>query len=230
MKSKWFELKSKAILFRKQGKSIRNIEKNLSIPRSTLSGWFKNINLTESQKKRLEKKNNMGLVKAREIAKVWHNKQKEDRLKYAECEAEKTLSNIKDQTEITELALALLYLGEGFKKTSETGMGNTDPLILNFFLKILLNIYKVNIEKISFYLHLRADQNGNEMKKYWAKKLNVPIHRFKKVSIDKRTINSKTYPHYKGVCLINCGNVAIQRKLVYIGRKFCEKTIENMRD
>ena len=120
-------------------------------------------------------------------------------------------------------------MGEGFKKSSKTGMGNSDPLLLKFFLIILLNIYKVDIEKIRFELHIRADQNPELIKKYWAKKLEAPLHRFKSISIDKRTIGKNTYENYKGVCVIDCGNVAIQRKLVYIGKKFCERTIESLR-
>lgn len=50
MYSKWYELKPKAVELRKEGTSIREIEKLLSIPRSTLSGWLKNIKLTTEQK------------------------------------------------------------------------------------------------------------------------------------------------------------------------------------
>jgi len=150
-------------------------------------------------------------------------------VKFAENEADKTLQRIPNSKEIVELGLALLYMGEGFKKSSKTGMGNSDPLLLKFFLIILLNIYKVDIEKIRFELHIRADQNPELIKKYWAKKLEAPLHRFKSISIDKRTIGKNTYENYKGVCVIDCGNVAIQRKLVYIGKKFCERTIESLR-
>lgn len=104
-------------------------------------------------------------------------------------------------------------------------MANSDPLLLKFFLKILVNIYKIDIKKIRFDLHLRGDQNPELMKKYWANELGAPINRFVYVSVDKRTLGRPTYPHYKGVCIINCGNVAIQRKLIYIGRKFCENVI-----
>lgn len=227
MKSKWFKLKSKAISLRKQGRSIRDIEKTLSIPRSTLSGWFKDVRLTSSQYKILETKNKKALIKARNKAIIWHNKQKANRLKLAENKAEKTLSKIINNKETTELALAFLYLGEGFKKSPRTGMGNSDPLILKFFLRIMLNIYKIDIEKIRFELHIRADQNPELIKKYWAKELKAPLSKFKSISIDKRTIGKITYPDYKGVCIIDCGNIAIQRKLVYIGKKFCEKIIEN---
>ena len=148
----------------------------------------------------------------------------------AERKADTLLLNIKSNKNIIELGLAMLYLGEGAKKSPTTSIGNSDPLILKFFLKILTNIYEIKINKIAFYLHLRSDQNPRYMKKYWSGELNVPIERFGKVSIDKRTLKTKTYSHYKGVCVINCGNVAIQRKLVYIGRKFCKKTIEDLGD
>ena len=45
MQSKWFELKPTAVKLRRKGFSIGKIEYNLGIPRSTLSGWLKNIEL-----------------------------------------------------------------------------------------------------------------------------------------------------------------------------------------
>jgi len=230
MKSKWFELKSQALSLRGKGRSIRNIENILAIPRSTLSGWFKDVKLTKSQKEILKQRHKKALVKARKGAVKWHNKQKEDRLKIAENEADKTLSKIIKNHEILELSLALLYLGEGAKAGSTTSLGNSDPLILKFFLRVMQIVYNLKIDKISFYLHLRADQNPELMKKYWSKELKVPLSRFRKVSIDKRTIKTKTYSYYKGVCVIDCANVAIQRKLVYISRKFCQKVTENLGD
>ncbi len=230
MISKWFELKPKARSLRKEGKSIKWIEKNLGIPRSTLSGWLKDIKLTEIQRKRLEASTYIALNKARVNAVKWHNEQKLKRFQLAEKEADATLAKLANNDQTIELALALLYLGEGFKKNSDTGMGNSDPLILKFFLKTIMKVYNFKIEKIAFYLHLRYDQDEEKMKEYWAKELEIPISNFKKTSFDKRTKDRETYPDYKGVCLIRCGNVAIQRKLVYIGRKFCEQTINNLRD
>lgn len=229
MRSRWFKLKPKAILLRKRGTSIRDIELSLGISRSTLSGWFKDIKLTKSQYASLKEKRDNALVNARKKAIVWHNKQKTNRLKFAENEANKTLLQVGVGQQAVELALAFLYLGEGFKKSPTTGMGNSDPLILKFFLKVLLDVYKIDIKKIGFYLHLRADQDPSKMKKYWAKELGAPIDRFKKISRDWRTVGKKTYKNYKGVCVIDCGNIAVQRKLVYISRKFCEKIINNSR-
>jgi hypothetical protein len=226
MQSKWFELKSKALLLRRNGKSIKYINKLLGIPMSTLSGWLKGVQLTKKQKQILDRNWRLGLIKARKKAVVWHNRQRKFRLKEAESEADKVLQKIeiKDKN-IVDLALAMLYLGEGFK-SQKTGMGNSDPLILKFFLKIMINLYHLDINKISFNLHLRADQNPKAMKMFWSKELNVPIERFGKISIDKRTEGKTTYNTYKGVCVVSCANIAIQRKLDYLSKYYCEKVIK----
>ena len=134
MRSKWFELKPKAVKLRKSGKSIPYIEGKLGIPRSTLSGWFKNIELSSSQRKVLDDNWRNALVFARSKAVVWHNQQKEQRLKVAQEQALKLLGDLNTaDANILDVALAFLYLGEGVKK-AETGIGNSDPMILNFFI------------------------------------------------------------------------------------------------
>lgn len=224
MKSRWYESKDKAITLRKRGLSIGKIERRLGIPRSTLSGWFKNIELTSRQKEKLHQNWEDALIHARKKAALWHNLQKEQRLRQAENEAKATLEKIDStKTHILELALAILYFGEGSKKNVETALGSSDPLMLKFFLSVLRNVYGIETKSIRCELSLRADQKPEKLKKYWAKELKVPLSCFKQVNIDKRTAGTKTYSHYKGVCNIRCGNVAIQRRLVNISRIFCEE-------
>lgn len=227
--TRWFNLRQKAISLRKKGISIVKIEKSLGIPRSTLSGWFREINLTAKQKNRLERNKIIALKKARPLAVIWHNKQKIHRLNIAKNEANQLVNKIRNNNSIIELSLALLYLGEGFKNSSRTGMGNSNPLILKFFLTVMTKVFMLDVNKIGFELHLRADQNPDKMKRYWSKQLKAPLSRFTKTSIDNRTEGKPTFPHYKGVCVINCSNVAIQRKLVYIGEKYCTDVIKNLR-
>lgn len=227
MKSKWFKLKPDAIKLRKKGLSIGKIEHRLGIPRSTLSGWLRDIELSKKQKEKLIQNWRKALVKARKKAVLWHNAQKEKRLRSAKEQALKTVGaiDIADK-KILELALAILYMGEGTKSKVETAMGSSDSLILKFFLSALKTLYNLDPKKVKCQLSLRADQNPEKMKRFWSKELNIPIDNFGYVNIDKRTVGSKTYPRYKGVCYIICGNVAIQRKLLYLGEIFCKKTIE----
>jgi len=70
------------------------------------------------------------------------------------------------------------------------------------------------------------DQDADMLKEYWSKELKIPIERFKYVAFDKRSIGKPTYERYKGVCVITCGNIAIQRKLIYLYTLFCEKIAE----
>lgn len=230
MISKWFELKDKALKMRKMGISIGKIEAALGIPRSTLHGWFKSIRLSYRQKQKLQSDWRKGLILARKKAIVWHNDQKAKRLQRAEELAANALSKIDVQDRnIMELSLAMLYLGEGFKKDSGTGIGNSDPKILIFFITLLKTIFEVTEDNITCYLHLRADQDEQKMKQYWSTALGVPVENFRKSSIDLRTKGKASYESYKGVCVVRCNSVAIQRKLVYLSRTYCERIINNQR-
>jgi hypothetical protein len=227
MKSRWFHLKERAIKIRRRGVSIGQVEKKLGIPRSTLSGWFKNVHLSKKQVTFLQNKWKQSLVVARKKAVIWHNKEKEIRIKRAKEEALKTLGNIDFfEKNILELALAMLYMGEGFKKHSVTGIGNSDPLILKFFISVVKQIYNLTEKDFSCDLHLRADQNKEKMISFWSKELALSKDRFKSISFDSRTKGRPTYEHYKGVCVVRCSNVAIQRKLVYLSKEFCERVVK----
>lgn len=229
MRSRWFNFKDKAIAMRKNSASIKDIENKLKIPRSTLSGWLRAIKLRKSQKDLIHKRWRQRLVETRKRAIEWHNIQKINRLKEAENQALKALETIDtNDRSIQNLALSMLYLGEGFKKDT-FGMGNSDPMILKLFVSLLLKVYLVPLAKLSCELHLRADQNPKKIKKYWSRELDIPISNFKWVSVDKRTLGSPTYPHYKGVCIVRFGSIAIQRKLLYTSKIFCQRVAERMR-
>ena len=221
MQSKWFNLKSEAVRLRKSGKSLPFIHQKLGIPKSTLSYWFKDISLTTKQKDKLHRDWQNALVAARKEAVKWHNGEKLKRIHIAEKKAIDVLENIDFESDsILELSLAVLYLAEGFKKNEETGLGSSDPNTLRFFLRALKKLYNLDVTRVRCELYLRYDQDPEELKRYWAKELSLPLLNFKHVHVDKRTIGRSTYDHYKGVCSIRCGNVAIRRRLVFLAEKY----------
>ncbi len=226
MISKWSHLKTQAIALRRKGYSLKDVERDLGIRRSTLSGWFKNVSLINKQRERLLDRSKNGLVFARGKAVAWHNNQKQLRMSMAKEAAGKTLEyiNVKDKN-ILELALAMLYLGEGFKKSVQTGMGNSDPFILRFFIKSLKDSFNIDIKKIKCELHLRADQKPKKEVIYWSKQLDIPTINFGAISLDQRTVGRPTYPNYHGVCIVRCGNVAIQRRISYLAEMYCTKIL-----
>lgn len=221
MKSKWFESKDKAIALRSVGISITVIEKKLGVPRSTLSGWFKNINIEEPYKERLALNTREALSRARLKAVEWHKAQKELRLLRAKQEATYILDQISINKEILDLAFAMLYLGEGSKSSSS--IASSDPRILRFVLSVIKHNYSISPLSVRCDLHLRMDQDKEKLKKYWSNELNIPLSNFKYVAYDQRSAGKKTYPRYMGVCVIYFGSIAIQRKLEYLYSLFMER-------
>jgi len=222
MKSKWYESKETAITLRKHGISMTAIEKKLGIPRSTLSGWFKSVELTEQQRLRLMKNRRDGWAKARMKAVESHHTQKALRLLSAKQEAQQVLDQIDLSGPTLDIAFAMLYLGEGAKKGS-TSIASSDPKILLFVLAVLRRNYGITPDMVRCELHLRADQGSAESKKYWSDTLHIPIEKFGSVLHDQRTTGRPTYDGYKGVCVLYCGSISIQRKLISLYNLFCEK-------
>lgn len=226
MKSKWYEKKETAIAMRKTGMSMTVIERKLGIARSTLSGWFRNVEITEEQRLRLMKSKQDGWAKARVRAVESHRAQKALRLLDAKKQAAATLSQI-DITSpaILDLAFAMLYLGEG-AKNGTTSLASSDPNILRFVIAVLRKNYDITPDLLRCDLHLRMDQDGERMKEHWASELKLPLENFRHVAYDKRSEGRATYDHYKGVCVLTCHRVAIQRKLMYLYKLFCDKVTE----
>lgn len=221
MKSKWSHLKPKAIALRTQGQSLPYIHKQLGIPKSTLSNWLRDVTLTDTQKAKLHDNWQKALIKARKEAVKWHHLQKENRLAEAKRAALHTLEKIQPTDKATqELALAVLYLAEGSKKNVETALGSSDPVTLRFFINSIKTLFKHDLQTIRCELYLRHDQDPDELKRYWSNELSIPISQFTQVNRDKRTIGTATYPHYKGVCNVRCGNVAIRRRLVFLAEEY----------
>jgi hypothetical protein len=215
--------RAEAVRLRKRGLSIVVIEKKLGINRSTLDGWFRHVQLTKKQRVTLLSQRARGLMKAQQKAVSWHNARKAERLILAEIQARDVMTQLPLRNDaVVELALAMLYWGEGYKTVIETGLGNSDPVMVALFVKIMREKYHVPVKQIRCELYLRADQNSGKMKKYWAKQLGLPLENFRYVSLDKRTVGSKTYKRYHGVCSVRCANVAIQRKLLNISKYFAE--------
>jgi len=228
MESKWFKLKNKAIFLRKKGLSIRYIENQLGIPRSTLSGWFKNIKLNKKQKDKLHQDWIDALFEARKKAAIVHKKQGHNRREAIRREVKDFFSDINIDKKTAELVMATFYLAEGTKKENCFVFANSNAEILKGIIKLLRFSHKIEESKLRCCLHLRKDQNERQSIKYWSDILSIPEIRFLKTQFDKRTIK-KTYESYKGVCVIYYYDMALQRRILYTGEKILS-IINNLRD
>lgn len=230
MVSFYISKKKEAITLRQKGKSIVEIGNTLGVPRSTLSGWFKNVSLSKKQTDSLEKNKQLALVKARLLASLRHKSEKIKRIENASQEAGRVLASIvPSDLVLLEVALAFLYLGEG-SKNNTMSLGNSNPQILKFYLTAIDILYGIKRDSLSYYLHLRADQDSNELVSFWSKELSVNKDCFKGTSVDKRTVNSPTLSGYKGVCVAAKGNMKVLRRILEISAIYSTMIIQKKGD
>lgn len=228
MHSQWSELKAAATELRKVGMSLREIESKLGIPRSTLSGWLRSVSLSPEQSHSLALRKQEGLKKARNQAVLAHKAAKLERVRAAKIEADESLRNLTITTSTLDIALALLYMGEG-SKNGTMSIASSDPRILQFYIATLGLNYDITPDKMRCELHLRVDQKPEEIKKYWSEILGISLCKFGYVAQDIRSKGKKTYEHYKGVCVVYGGSIAIRRKIMYLYTEFCEQIITQHR-
>ncbi|MEK7149370.1 MAG: hypothetical protein AAB757_00065 [Patescibacteria group bacterium] len=220
------ELREKAIALRKKGKTFSEINNilGINIPQGTLSYWFKNIDLSDRQKERINKivlRN----IKKGQIAALKINKIR--RQKYLDSVAKRVnhLGILICDKNIAKIALSMLYLGEGSKtKKGSLMFGNSDPEIITLFLSLLRYCYKIEESKFRCTVQLRADQNVKKLEKFWHTITKIPTKQFYKTRIDSRTIGKiSKKPEYKGVCRIDYFSADIFNEL----KKIVESVYKN---
>jgi len=229
MASQWSHLKESALRLRKRGSSIREIETALGVAKSTLSHWFRNVKISPYYQNRLRRKSEQNLHSARLLAAKRHTALKHERIDSAKGYAKSRVIALSDNKLALEIALAMLYLGEGSKKEKGLVLGNSNAMILNFFLSALCKLYPISKSKLRCELHLRYDQNVDAETSHWSFALGIDKSLFRRAYKDPRTSGRATYAGYHGVCVISYGDVAIQRRLMYLYELYCQKVIQDKR-
>lgn len=199
------------------GKTYGEIKEllQLRIPKSTLSDWCKSISLPQDYGARIIQLNIDNLNKARLIAFKVNKIKRDDFLEGIE-KKNTPVSKLIHSSETAKIALAMLCLGEASKSTRRTSfyLGNSDPKIIILFLKLLERCFDFNQEKIRCTVQCRADQNIEELEKFWLSVTQLPKRLFYKARIDPRTIGKPTQSKdYKGVLRIDYFDTKVRLEL-----------------
>ena len=77
-----------------------------------------------------------------------------------------------------------LYWGEGTKANKySVRLGNSDPALLQVFIKFLTDLFGVKVSDMKFGLQIFSDLNTDEVLDYWIRELSVQKSQFFKVHI-----------------------------------------------
>lgn len=197
------EIKQRALELRKQGYTHSELQKLLKypIPKNTFTGWFKNIVLSEQAKDRIIDRIRKGGAPGRAIA--WQNttRRRAELIERIYQQVDSEIKNI-DQT-MAKLCLAMLYLGEGAKSRETFRFGNSDPKVIQLFLKLLRQAFLINDQKLRCHVQCRADQDVKTLEIFWSQVSSIPLSQFRKPLIDLRTRGKPTRRlDYKGVFVV----------------------------
>ncbi len=176
-------LKSQAVLLRKEGYSYTLIKNKIGVSKSTLCDWLKGIPFKANAE--TLKRISFGRIKS----KIVNKKLKLDRDRETQNAAELELGKLNNR-DLMMLGIGL-YISEGGKyEKGFVQFSNSDPkvisLIMNWFVKCL----KIDVQNFYMIVHAYPDNNINEILRFWSKLTKVSISQFGKTYIDIRTNKS----------------------------------------
>ncbi len=181
-----FLIKIKARDLRKNGQSIKDIAKILSVSPGSISLWCRDIKLTDTQITDLLKSKEGNITKGR-LAGAHTQKLKRIRaIELATSEAERLKILSRNEYFIAGLAL---YLAEGSKKMSRVQFTNSDPRIINLMLNWFNKFYNITKDNIkcSVLINEIHRSRDSKIKKFWSKYLGIAPEKFTNI----RYIKSK---------------------------------------
>lgn len=190
--------KERAIELRKKGLSYNEILKQVSVAKSSLSLWLKDLPLTRREKIVLKKRRNSNISRGRiKASAVLHT----NRLKREELwlkEARKDFMLHKNEP-LFHVGVSL-YWAEGAKRSNQFLFVNTDKEMINIMLGWLEMYTKYSRTDCGYRLFIHKLYAHEDCIGYWVEELHVPRTTFK-LSVFKETRQTtKIRPQYKG-CL-----------------------------
>ncbi len=212
-----------AIDLRKQGKSYREIMKELKISKGTLSKWFrgeewaKEISEKNSQKQRAlghEKMKRLNMVRRVKFAFNYG---------LAEEEAVKEFEVYKNEPLFH--AGLMLYVGEGEKASRPAlRIANSDFEVHRVFIHFLSKYFGIDRAKVRIFLHLYPDLDEKMCIDRWSKELNLDNSQFYKTQVIQGRETKRKLQFGVGTTIIS--STALKRKL-FIWIKLAFKMYSN---
>jgi hypothetical protein len=82
------------------------------------------------------------------------------------------------EQEKLKLAGVMLYWGEGAKTGNTVAFANSDPVMVQLFVRFLKEICGIDDGRLHAVLHYYPDHNESQLKQFWSKTLDLPLKQF----------------------------------------------------
>lgn len=160
-------LKRKSLQLRNSGMALSEICKRLSLGKTTVYYWIKDIHISRTIK---QKQSQIDGTKAMRLkgAALREDAYKDGLCKYSDMVAQ---SSFRD--------FIMVYLTEGYRRTKhQVAVSNSNPNIVVLAFKWIKKLMNQD-RKMDFNLQCHVDNNEDELKEFWAKKLGIENEQIK---------------------------------------------------
>ena len=213
------EKKEKALELRALGYSLKEMVKLLSVSKSTMSVWVRNVPLSAHAKSRL-----LTRIKKGQLVSAERNKAR-TLAKNASyfAEAQKRLRKTKFTSDASAFLCAALYWCEGSK-----GVGggltfmNSDPDLMKLFIALLRNTFDLDESKFHPLLHIHEYHNNEQEVAFWSKIIKIKPEQFARSYLKPHT-GKRIREGYHGCLSLRYSDVTVARKLLAFGRALLNK-------
>ncbi|OGM98149.1 MAG: hypothetical protein A2735_00375 [Candidatus Yanofskybacteria bacterium RIFCSPHIGHO2_01_FULL_41_21] len=179
--------KNLAMSLRRGGYSYSEIQKFVSVPKATLSYWFKDIKLSEAQLVRLQKKRNDAIQEGAQI----RSKRVNEAIEKIERTSAKDIKDI-SKRELWLMGVMLYWRERVSDRDVKKGVKFTssDPHLIRLFLKWLMEVGQLGEADVLCDILIEGDKDlpaGRQEKaiSYWSEVTSFPQTVFTRVYVQK---------------------------------------------
>lgn len=181
------------IELRLQGKSYREIAREIAISKNSISRWCKHLELPPDIQRILDKKSNVSKEKLIEL-----NKRRSGIIR--------TENNVIKNTAFKEIHLlsqyelhlvgAALYWAEGWKIEKQKGTPrvcfvNSDPYMVSLFARFLREVLRISDDRFNVCVHIYPNMDKKSAIEFWSRVVNLSYERFRIVRQVSRASSGK---------------------------------------
>jgi hypothetical protein len=162
---------------RRLGFTYWEIRKIIPVPKGTLAGWCQDIPLTPAQ---LDRIRSLGGNRAAGRAKAGAllHQRNVDRVAAIRAAARAEAAGLFHDA--FWVAGVVAYWGEGAKTTNEFKFTNSDPELVNFFVRWAMKYFQLHHDSFTVCIHFHAGQNEADLRKFWSEATGIPLENFRK--------------------------------------------------
>lgn len=179
-------VRAKALRARIAGKSYNEIQKELNVPKSTLSGWLKHVVLSDKARERLDSRMRSEGSKKLIVLNKLQTHKAEQRARETHAFAKKKIPTLTKRDLL--IIGTVLYWAEGYKRLKvkdgkermdhTISFVNSDAEMISVFVRFLRGVLDVPPERIRLSMRLYAHINENEARTYWMRATGLTKERF----------------------------------------------------